>query len=236
MKLNTELGVAVDEYENSEGRRVSKQLTQLALSRWIFERNYDELRAHIDVFETSTDPLDFLRRQDEFQGYLREAARLLHNWLASATSLVDHASGVARKLGAGAFAVTYDTRRRALTYAPRSAFVRQLRNVVQHIDALAPDGKIDFLAGGPRSSLHLRKDRLLEYAVRPRAAADWTVARPFLDAQLDDVPVGSILADFRTDVVAFCDWLDAELRALHAKPLQDLQALRQTIEEIRAQP
>ena len=89
----------LDKLQNTEGWRISKRIEHLGISAYIFKTNHDELVQRIEYFKRPEAMLLWdVRNRDQMPDYLKEVTRLLHNFVASAKTLVDHTRIIAREM------------------------------------------------------------------------------------------------------------------------------------------
>jgi hypothetical protein len=128
-----------DRFYASEGVKLYNRILSLQLSFYSFDANFRELHRFIN--------LHFLLQQERRLGdwnnrrplhdYLMELTRLLHNFLASAKSLVDHTRNfVKQSYGEGSTpAKVYEAEvDKRFTANPLSRFTQDLRNVFTHVN------------------------------------------------------------------------------------------------------
>ena len=89
----------LDKLQNTEGWRISKRIEHLGISAYILKTNHDELVQRIEYFKRPEAMLLWdVRNRDQMPDYLKEVTRLLHNFVASAKTLVDHTRIIAREM------------------------------------------------------------------------------------------------------------------------------------------
>lgn len=128
-----------DAFYNSEGVRLYNLTLSTQLSSYTFEKNYLELHKLIELHaqdDTQLNLGNFLNREPRHR-FLAEVTRLLHNFLASAKSLVDHTRNFIR--------TAYDSRKEVveeyqekvqlhLRNRPVCKFTQDLRSFLTHIN------------------------------------------------------------------------------------------------------
>ncbi len=128
-----------DAFYNSEGVQLYNRILSNQLSSYTFEKNYIELHKLIELhaqLNIQGKLGDFLNREPRHR-FLAEVTRLLHNFLASAKSLIDHTRNFIR--------VSYSTRKEVveeyqkevdlrLHSSPVCKFTQDLRTFFTHIN------------------------------------------------------------------------------------------------------
>lgn len=116
----------------SEGYRIYTKIRALQGSYHVFEGNYHNLVWALEEFR-KPDVIDELWRVDNregLDGFLREIARIFHNYLSGAKTLVDHTRVFKGEMYSGtSFEIEYQNRvNKDLKDSPIVQFVQNLRN------------------------------------------------------------------------------------------------------------
>jgi len=180
----------------------------------MFKGNYRQLIALLDNLETIEVAIRLhdVKHNAEFFGALEEIARVLHNFLASAESLVGHTRTYMRNLYKGQpFFTEYEARvAEQFASSPLRRFVQDLRVYTQHITLP--------LTG---SAFHLDRTEGLSIAYyidaeELRKWDNWSdESRQYLDAFQKILPVRQLADDYFSLVEEFYKWLDKSEREVH---------------------
>jgi len=208
----------------SEGHRVLSRSLSLTNSLDVFRGNHAELKRFLNHVAT---PSVMAHMWAEAHPYRldyaqREAARLLHNYVAAAFSLVDSTRRFVEKHYAGTRLLKeYETRvKKDFAEAPLHRFLQRLRNHTLH-HRLPPtkamtkfkrrdDGGMDFDNG-----FWLNVERM-------RGWGDWTgKAREYLESLGEEAKLDDIIDAYEPVVVGFHRWLSDRIREEHAAAIED---------------
>jgi hypothetical protein len=225
-----------DALRELDGWQVKKALFGLRRSLGVFEGNSRELLAFLgqqgDARKTleALETLEFEKR-GSFEKYLDETDRLLHNFLAAAESLKDHAKKIhkahMRDLPDDADSVEYRVRTRAVFESPAGSFVRELRQHVLH-ERIPETGGYAVWGSDPtdlRAGIALDRAKLL-------GDRTWSKeAKRFMDEAGDNILIHEVATAFRESVVEFCQWFEAALRRRNHGALEEWQARESKVAE-----
>lgn len=82
----------LDKLRDSKGYKITKKINSFYLSTYIFKENYSQLINQIDLQTNKKNPQEIhsLENREKLREIQIETLRFLHNFLASAQSLIDH--------------------------------------------------------------------------------------------------------------------------------------------------
>ena len=213
-----------DRLRELEGWQVRKSLLELRRTLGIFEGNARELQILLGEYrEAAGTPAKFdLSKPEAFDMFLHETDRLLHNFLAAAESLREHAERVTAQhlpnLEGDAGTAEYLARHEAVFGSSIGSFVRELRNHVLHERIPTTAGFLMWSAdqtkrksGITLSRSDLREERRWRYEG----------AKAYLEEAGDGVHVHE-LAAYRDLAASFCEWLDGAIRRRNVQALDEL--------------
>ena len=223
-----------EERDASEGKRVLVRSRSLGNSLEIFEGNHAELRAFLDHVGSPSVMLHMFNPEHSYRAdyALREATRLLHNYVASAFSLVEATRRFVGKLYAGTpLMAEYEDRvRNDFAEAPLHRFLQQLRNLTLH-HSVPPmtvstrfrtrdDGGQDFESGFWLDLEELRK------------RGDWTGrSREYLDSLGREAKLDDLVDAYRPVVAEFHRWLRERILEEHADAIEEMLDLERRMME-----
>ena len=223
-----------EERDASEGHLVLVRSRSLTNSLEIFEGNHAELKAFLEHVASPSVMLHMWNPEHPYRAdyALREAARLLHNYVAAAFSLVDATRRFVRRHYAGtALMEEYQERVRTdFAEAPLHLFLQQLRNLTLH-HRVPPmtvstrfrtrdDGGQDFESGFWLDLKELRK------------RGDWTgKAREYLDSLGEEAKLDDIVDAYEPVVAGFHRWLRERIQEEHADAIEETLDLERRMME-----
>jgi hypothetical protein len=207
---------------------VSDELTKLhsitlaRLNFYVFDQNYQQLK---DLIEYANEPEHvFTRFHDvnERQAILTEMARLLHNFIASARSLVDYTRILMNKRYAETdFYTPYqDNVNTIFVNNHLAGFIEGLRNYILHYSLPFGTAHLSMTVaseeneGSVNYSFSLNKADLQQWdGWKPNKG------RPYLDNAGAEIDIGSLIDDYYKKVVSIQVWTYKHVWVYHARKL-----------------
>lgn len=212
-----------DLYELPE-YQIVQRVRHLQVSLELFRRNHQKLSSLLKGFESS-EPLRFLGNVNDWkrQELMKEVMFSLHDFVAAATSLVNHSRVLYNDLyrEAGVFPEYKDEIRKRFASDPAVQFLHCLRNMAQHYrlpnvnftTAIRTDGRI-------LVSVELLKSDLVKFS-------GWNVhARRYLDEVVEKCDLSSLVEEYHTKVIDYYRWLVDRQQRLHQADMQRLREVQ----------
>jgi hypothetical protein len=208
-----------DTTDDLTGKEAAQQVVKLRQTLAVFDRNGDELIVNIDHPCSPTVALGYspVDQRWKWRAGMDELLRLLHNFVASALSLVDHTRIVYRKLyrPQGLIADYQDRVDVSFRTDPVTQFVLGLRQMAQHYRMPSVGDEKKFVSVGPNGLSEVSISLKLNVASL-REFSSWnSVALKFLDDAGGQVDLRDVVTRYRGNVKLFYDWFEAEQRRLH---------------------
>jgi hypothetical protein len=151
-RLEQELFELSEQIEATERHRIQAKIRGLRSSYYVFESNYRWLVRALDYFGRIEVFMDLWREDNrpKLESFIDKVTRLLHNFLASAKSLVDHTRVFKNKMTKGhRFKKVYQEKvDRDLKHSPLVCFVQDLRNYVLHKQLPIASAQLSLKGGG----------------------------------------------------------------------------------------
>jgi hypothetical protein len=169
--------------------------------------------------------------RENFDLFLEEVIRLLHNFVAAARSLRDHSLRVKRKLlprsNTDRLAEEYEARSVSTFDEPLPRFVQDLRHYVLHVRLPIPSGH----ASGRRVGDPDRAPAEFEFESRivlhPSDLLEWqewkSASRAFIDSAGDHISIEEVVSEYAALVKVFQSWFRGALSRRHREPLAELE-------------
>ncbi len=215
-----------DELRSMAGKEVLLELQSLDSSARVFMDNYRELRKFLTAVRTNPDNallgLDQARKRQKEEVFA-ETHRLIHNFLASSFSLVDHTRSTRDRITPALKTMYSDESDRRFNSDGVAKFWQDLRNYQTHYRPvpLTLIGK-GYLEGEPVHLLVMKREGLLAWKKWQSVAKEW------LRSGDEDIEVLSIAADYFDKVKDFQLWFGERMRDARRA---DLKAFRDREEE-----
>ena len=199
-------------------REVAGRLQQFQFSLQLLERNYDELRVFVDFITSTRVALGISEVSERWRQHeaMREVLFLLHNFVASALSLVDHSRVMYRELyEPGGHIPDYQSEiDRRFIADPLTQFVLGLRQMAQHY-RLPSVGVQNRFSTQPTGGQHFQSQLRLDLEDL-RSFGSWNArAKAYLAQQTDAIDIAVLARDYHAHVTDFYGWFAAQQAPLH---------------------
>ncbi len=174
-----------------KGWQIGKRLEKFEVSILIFRGNFDDLMNKIGLFKSPASlVLHDVRNSDELHNFFIEITRFIHNYLASAMTLVEHTRILKRELYENnalhqEFSGEYDAKiNQMFVENSLHPFWQGLRNYILHKELPIVCSELD---------LNNLESNLLIDIVKLRENFDWsTPATKYLDSCNDSEPIDKV--------------------------------------------
>ena len=226
----TEAGKRLQAIEQSREMDVYQNSRALLSSFQVFEGNFGELLALLKPLE---DPMEALRkyvapeRGEDLDKLLREAKRLIHNFLSSAKTLVDHTRVIVDRLypEEHEFRAEYQNRiTEKLANNTLQKFIQRFRNYTQHY-ALPISGLQIQFQGEPES---LNSTLKVDVEVLKKWNG-WGSSRAYLESFSEGLPIIALASGYYLLIQDFYMWLSERQEELHKDDFDNLEKMKKDI-------
>ena len=228
-RLGQQLSELREQIEATEGYRIHLKIRALRRTYGVFEGNYRDLIEALDAFGRPEVFMEIWqeRNRDQLDAFMNEVARLLHNFLAGAKTLVDHTRAFKNEMYKGrGFDKTYQEKMESdLSGSPVVNFVQDLRNYVLHKQLPISSATFSFTGGegGTMTSL----DSAIKLDVNKlRDWHGWTHKSPvYLEALDDKVKIKEVAEQYEAAIGSFYQWFGKQQSELHRVEFEELSDL-----------
>lgn len=226
-QLGRELQEMDRRIEASEGYRIYTRMSLLEKSYFIFDANYLNLRHVLGEFEQ---PMVFLklweeRTRDRFDLFIDDVIRLFHNYLAGATTLLDHIDTLRDGMyGDTGFSDEYQARCEKQLGAPAlPRFVEDLLVYMLHQGLPFALAELNFGRIGSgvevNSAIRLDVGKLKEWE-------HWSEkGREYLDTLQGKVKLDDVAREYAAIVADFYQWFVLRQSERHRDTLKELEEM-----------
>lgn len=192
------------------------ELDRFSDSMRIFETNYRELD-RLMRFVCESEPGSRLFRRENRSAWeqaMHEVVRLLQNFVASVSALVDHSRRLYSRLyeSEGKFTEYPEEVRNRFGDNPLVQFVHNLRNYCLHYRTPTIGTTLTLV----ESQKEVFKRRITLQAADIAEFECNVAARKFLDAAGENIDIVSTLRDYYAEMERFYNWFSETSRAIHA--------------------
>jgi hypothetical protein len=235
-RLEQELFELSEQIKATEGHRIQAKIRGLMSSYYVFESNYHWLVRALDHFGRTEVLLELWKEDNRAKlgRFIDEVTRLLHNFLASAKTLVDHTRVFKNEMYEGhEFKEIYQGKLdRDLGKSEIVRFVQDLRNYVLHKQLPLAHAELSFKGGEGAvsdfdSTIKLDVNRLREWdRWKPES-------RAYLDTLDDKVQIQDVVERYETAIRAFYQWFGVQQEILHRVEFDELSSLETRYQQVR---
>lgn len=211
---------ALREHPMTKARR---EWDSVARSFDIWNRNTAELQAllrHAENDDKMTGELvTNIGPRDVAQEFYKALDQRLHNMIAAAISLVDHARILLNGYAGTPFETEHKTRNDAVWGEPRTQFLRGLRNLLLHFGHAPIRTSVVVNSEGTVTKILLSSPDLL-------GEHEWTrPARAFIEANPDGIHLSAEVDAYAQSVAALYRWIFEQFETLHGADIDELNLL-----------
>ncbi len=216
-----------DKIRNSEGIKCINRMNYHNDCISILSGNFAKLSKTLLHFENLKNALELMdqNNREATEKYHNEISRLLHNFLASAKTLIDHTRIFVNKYYRGTIIFQLYTNKLKNEFVDDglSKFIQDLRNFILH-QGLPYTGLI--LKPDLETTVYLDRDLMLDWD-------KWTaLSRNYLSSQPERIRIYDFVNAYTQKVDVFNHWLNREIKNYHEKDLEELGLLRKRYREI----
>ena len=207
---------------------IYRSLQALQSSFQVFEGNFAEL---VKLLEPLEDPREALfnyaapDKRENLDNLIEETKRLLHNFLASVKSLVDHTRVIVNRLYPEDHEFRGEYQRKLnqdLANNVLQKFVQNLRNYTQHYTLPILALQITFLGESNDLNMTLRMDiEILKQWDK------WGSSRAYLDSLKDGLPIIALASRYYILIQDFYIWLSERQSEIHQADFDLLEKMQQ---------
>ena len=237
LEQNLKRAALIEEYLSSAACNLFKRLKVHDLGYRIFLANFDEWQRAIEV-KCPKDPIELIQMMQNrswVEPYLVEVTRTLHNFVASAFTLVDTTRVVYREL--------YEPNKLLSEYQGEldnrfikdgtCQFVKDLRQYCQHYRLPLLAVNVGFIVQS--------QDGLIHWGVpiSRKQIEVWTrwsaTSKKFIGGFEEEINLEAVMRQYRDKVIAFNSWFEGKQREAHADEWAYREELTKKIKELEGE-
>lgn len=228
-----------EQIENSIGMKITLHNRRLIITYQIFLGNYNELKQALELLLNQEFALNIWAEEnnDKLEQYQMNIVRLLHNFLAAAMTLKDHAGIFIKSINWDTqldtqFEAEYQEKvKQEFNNSGISRFMQKLRNFTLHV-------------GIPTTVTQLRfsNKEELEYSIildinKIKTWSGWEgVSKQYISQLKDETKLEDLVNEYAHKIIDFYTWFGTrqnEIYQAHLKELEEMQnKIKIVLEEI----
>jgi len=219
----------IEKRDDTEGSKIISKLKRLGRSVYVVNKNYNELREHIEEYEGDLSIWD-VKNRSKLQDTLKEFIRLFHNYTASVLSLRDHTYALKDSLDNEELNREY--KEQIGNFKKLASFFMDLRQYIQHrrlplvnatLDITVP--KTDEEKGYAIHWLTLNKQELMDWG---RLSSD---SKDYLKKGNEEIDLKSSLEDYHNSLHDFYIWFFHKVGELYSTEIEECLGIDQEVYE-----
>lgn len=200
------------------------RLDSFAFSLELLQSNYNELDILLTHFENPSSPqILALSEKWKRKEILKSLMFMLHNYLASARSLLDHCRVLHNQQYATANTFPEYKKEVELRFAadPLTQFVHGLREMAQHYRLPQMTSLTRYASGGVSIQVVLKKTDLMAYS-------SWkaTARKYLMTVDAEHIALRVLCDTYHKKIIDFYNWFFAQLERIHASEFDRLHAVQ----------
>lgn len=186
----------------------------------LLDRNFHMLERLLKSIEKNPSKVDLIPRYNKWllEGIIKEIGFLLHNYVASSLSLIDHSRRIYEKTFERKDSLDkYEKLKKDYLTSPYLTFIKDLRRMLQH-HSLASIG-FQYTGGTGEKSFYLQKVDLLRFK-------KWTSKSKQLIKSFDEkIKLKHVIEKYQKEITNFHKQVNSQFRIIYKSELQELEEL-----------
>lgn len=221
----SELRALRDLIDHHPGTTAHRNWDALTYVHGAFVKNEQELLALLAAIEVNDRDIALTMASNvgpegPRREFYTELFRLLHNYVASAVTLIDHTRKLVSSYAGTPMKAEYEDRIQRIRDGGLGPFIAKLRVYVVHVGLPAVGVSVRVENGvGMTTRAYVARDRALEWD-------DWPAdARAYLEQQAPQLPLRALVVQYGKIVEELYGWFYAQFPLLHATDIREVNAL-----------
>jgi hypothetical protein len=207
-----------DELEVMSEYLIIEQIRHFSSSLEIFKGNYRELKDYVNFHNNPFQSRELFSVSNRHKLFLfqLQVMRLLHNYVASAFSLIDHTRNHYKGLYSknNKFPEYEEEVKNRFIDVPIANFTKELRQYIQHYDLPVIVSKTKYISEPPTltQKLTIKKEKLNSFSWNSKS-------KEYLKSLPDDIDLNALIDTYYEIVENFYDWFKLKQQMIHEKEL-----------------
>lgn len=208
-----------------EGTRVLELLSDLFLSYYVFEKNYQEVYNAILLYEQDLS-IWSVNNRSKFDAFQLEFLRLFHNYLAGIFSLIEHTRAFCINLNNTPFSIFYEKEKEKLKLNGCVFFLPELRIFTQHRQLPLVNATFEFTTtnmknreGISEQNLVLSKEDLFEWTKWSKETQE------YLEEFEKEINLKEVTTEYQSLISAFYKNIRQQILAIYSKEIEEVREI-----------
>jgi len=215
------------------GTEIINKIRSLGTTQYGLNRNYEELQGLINFYEKSL-KIWAVENRPQLDALQREILRLLHNYLASIYSFIEHTRKFLKDINNKKFNQYYEGILKTLKTNGSVMFLGELRVYAQHYELPFTTASISFKAaegnkkgGTSEQKLSINTSSLLKWKGWGKAS------REFLKKEGKEIDIKKVTKEYQKLITEFYDKFYKEISQIYKKEILELAKVEKKIFELQ---
>lgn len=209
-----------EEIRSVENQEIISEYRSLQNSLELLDRNFHAIERTLDAIKKDPKKFKLIPRYNKWllEGLVKEIGFLLHNYVSSSLSLIDHSRRVYEKMFKRKNELeTYEKLKKRYLISSYLEFIKDLRIMLQH-HSLASIG-FQFFGGTGESNFFLQKIDLLRFK-------KWSNKSKKLIQTFDDsIDIMSVIGEYHKEISNFHRKVYSQYKIVYKPELEELEQL-----------
>jgi len=211
-----------------EGTKIVGMLVRLDSSLYTVKRNYQDLSDAINRYESDMS-IWYLKNRPKLDAFLREFSRLLHNYLSSNYSLIEHTQMTRKNLDNSELNEDYPLKLEEIFSKDCVRFVRDLRTYSQHIGLPLIAAHLSIQKKShkvnEKRQILLEKETMLKWKKWHRDSRKYIISHKDIDLRV-------ALGEYQVSVEEFYKWFYEKVQKLYSKELDEVSRIESELAKL----
>lgn len=209
-----------EEIQDVQNQEIISKYRAFQSSIELLDRNFHTLKKLLNTIENNPSKFDLIPRYNKWlrEGIIKEIVFLLHNYVASSMSLIDHSRRIYEKSFENKNRLDeYEQLKKDYLKSPYLKFVQDLRRMLQH-HSLASIG-FQYVGGTGDMNFYLQKVDLLRFE-------EWTSkSKQFIESFEEKIDIKQVINEYQKEITNFHRQVDLRFKSIYKSELQELEEL-----------
>lgn len=219
--------------ESHKGKEILDLTRGLAQTEYIVEHNLAEMKAAIQYYELNYMTLWNVDNRPQMIAFMREFSRLLHNYLSSVYTLVEHTRVFLAHVKNAILSFEYEKRKQTLLNDEIISFMQKLRVFGQHYGMSMFSASLDLERVSdlqPILTMNFSKKELLKWN-------GWSQqAKSYLARQEENIDIKVVTEKYQEEIRGFYKWFHRRLSELYSAEIAQYLAVVGEFQSLSSEP
>lgn len=217
-----EIARKISELHSSKEYEIVNEMKSFEESLFILHTNYYELNYYFEDFKRTA--LKVFPKEHPTKNVNIETKRLIHNYLSSVITIIDHSRVYINKLHPENSFEEYQIKMKStFVDVQMCSFVKELRQYMQHYKLPEISFQKNALSIKQYALININKEELLKFSGWKKES------KKYINSSGNSVDLRKVLKDYQSIVYVFYDWLLKRQKEIFEKEILKVEELKNEI-------